>query len=85
MAHQITDHAQFDVETDPFTKRMPFGALLNRIVKYSIAARKRKNQRDVMDNLSHADLADLGLQRKFNGMTWYIDRISNDLPARKNR
>ncbi|MEQ8285659.1 hypothetical protein [Thalassospira sp.] len=85
MAQPITDHTHFDVKTDPFTKRMPFGALLNRIVKYSIAARKRKAQRNVMDDLSHAQLADLGLQRKFNGMTWYVDRISNDLPVGKKR
>ena len=85
MAHQVTDYADFNIETDPFTKRMPFGGLLNRLAKYSIASRKRKAQRNIMNDMSHAQLADLGLQRKFNGMTWYVDRISNDLPASKNR
>ena len=85
MAHQISGHANFDVETDPFTKRMPFGALINRIEKYFDNKRKSKNHRNLMSNLSHADLADLGLQRKFNGTTWYLDRTSNELPARKTR
>ncbi|WP_417824776.1 hypothetical protein [Thalassospira lucentensis] len=75
MAHQISGNAPFNAANDPFTKRMPFGALMNRIEKYFENKRKRKNHSDLMSNLSHADLADLGLQRKFNGTTWYLDRM----------
>ncbi|NIZ03121.1 hypothetical protein [Thalassospira lucentensis] len=82
MAHQITGNGQFNAATDPFTNRMPFGTLVSHLAAYFENARKRKNHRDIMSNLSHAELADIGLQRKFNGTTWYIDRISNELPAK---
>ncbi|MHC8492748.1 DUF1127 domain-containing protein [Thalassospira sp. SM2505] len=86
MAHQISAHsARFDIATDPIAKRMPFGALFNRIVKYSVEARKRKNQREVLSTLSDAQLLDVGLERKFDGERWYVDRISKELPARKIR
>ncbi|MCC9625956.1 hypothetical protein LPB41_30155 [Thalassospira sp. MA62] len=82
MAHTVSGPAQFNVAVDPFAKRMPFGSLLNKLFGQSDSARKRKNQQDLMSNMSHAELADLGLQRKFNGSCWYIDRISDDLPRR---
>ena len=86
MAHQITGHAPFAPATQPFTKRMSFASLLRTLVKLVTTTDKpkRKKQYDPLSAMSHADLADLGLQRKFNGMTWYVDRISNELPARKN-
>ncbi len=85
MAHQISAHTKLDIATDPIAKRMPFGALFNRIVTYSVEARKRKNQREVLNMLSDARLMDVGLQRKFDGERWYVDRISNELPARETR
>lgn len=85
MAHQVSGHAPFDAATDPFAKRMPFGALISRVAAYLENNRKRKNHHNLMSNLSHAELADLGLQRKFNGTTWYLDRIATELPARRKR
>ncbi|MCC4241232.1 hypothetical protein [Thalassospira povalilytica] len=83
MAHQISTQKPFDVATDPFAKRMPFGALIDRIVNYSIEARKRKNQREVLSTLSNAQLEDVGLQRKFDGERWYVERITDrPLPNR---
>lgn len=85
MAHQVSNHLQFDAATDPFAKRMPFGSLLSRMFNSSIAARKRKNQREVLSTLDDVQLRDIGLQRKFDGERWYVDRISEELPARKLR
>lgn len=85
MAYQTSAQAKFDIATDPFTKRMPFGALINKIIGYSIEARKRKNQREVLSSLSDTQLRDVGLLRKFDGERWYIDRISKEPPARDSR
>lgn len=82
MAHQLSGNSQFDAVTDPFTTRMPFASVINRLLNGPKDAAKRKSHRNLLENMSHAELADLGLQRKFNGSTWYIDRMSNELPAR---
>lgn len=76
MAHTVSAAPQFNVTADPFTKRMPFGSLLSKLAKKLTAERKQKTASHGWDSLSHAELADLGLQRKFNGTTWYVDRIS---------
>lgn len=76
MAHTVSAAPQFNVATDPFTKRMPFGSLLGKIANKIGQASASKAQSHGLDSLSHAELADLGLQRKFNGSTWYVDRIS---------
>ncbi|MDG4720317.1 MULTISPECIES: DUF1127 domain-containing protein [Thalassospira] len=81
MAHQVSAHDRFDITTDPIAKRMPFGALFNRIVKYSVEARKRKNQREVLSTLNDAQLLDVGLERKFDGERWYVERISQTSAA----
>ncbi|WP_156111686.1 hypothetical protein [Thalassospira australica] len=76
MAHTVSAAPQFNVASDPFTKRMPFGSLLSQIASKFTTARDKKATSYGWDSLSHAELADLGLQRKFNGTTWYVDRIS---------
>ncbi|NIY76184.1 hypothetical protein HED22_11070 [Thalassospira sp. HF15] len=75
MAHTVSAAPQFNVSADPFTKRMPFGSLLSQITAKIGPARAHKAASYGWDSLSHAELADLGLQRKFNGSTWYVDRI----------
>jgi len=76
MAHTVSAAPQFNAATDPFTKRMPFGSLLGKIANKIGQASASKAPSYGWDSLSHAELADLGLQRKFNGSTWYVDRIS---------
>jgi hypothetical protein len=76
MAHTVSEHVQFNASIDPFGKRMPFASLISRLFKATPDVRKQKSASRGFDALSHAELADLGLQQKFNGTTWYIDRIS---------
>lgn len=76
MAHTVSAAPQFNAATDPFAKRMPFGSLLGKIADKIGKARAPKAASYGWDSLNHAELADLGLQRKFNGSTWYVDRIS---------
>ena len=76
MAHSVSAAPQFNVSTDPFAKRMPFGSLLSQIARKLTTPRDKKTTDYGWDSLSHAELADLGLQRKFNGITWYVDRLN---------
>jgi|TARA_A100001391_G_scaffold71241_1_gene45492 uncharacterized protein YjiS (DUF1127 family) len=76
MAYQPPTKAQnFDIRTDPIANRVPFGRLINKIASYSLDARKRKNEREVMAHLSDDQLRDVGLQRTFDGNQWRVTRI----------
>ena len=75
MAYQTPTKAQdFDIRTDPIANRVPFGRLINKVANYSVEARKRKNEREVMAHLSDEQLRDVGLQRTFDGHQWRVTR-----------